>query len=146
MAGWLKLRILTTATRDAPNLEPQGVLSVQIKISARHGHLDEATQEFIRDKAQKLLHYFQRIMMIEVTVDVRDDEKLVEFLVSAEHKHDFVASERNKDVLAAVDLVVHKLEQQVRRYKEKIQDHRRTPHTGTVPGGNEEPSEEPSAE
>lgn len=115
---------------------------MQIKISARHGHLDEATQEYIRDKAQKLLHYFQRIMMIEVTVDVKDDDKLVEILVSAEHKHDFVASERNKEVLAAVDLAVHKLEQQVRRYKEKIQDHRRTPHTGNVAGGDEQPADE----
>ena len=38
---------------------------MQIKISARHGHLDEATQDHIRDKAGKLLTYFQRIMMIE---------------------------------------------------------------------------------
>jgi putative sigma-54 modulation protein len=105
---------------------------VQIKISTRHGHLSEATQQFIREKAEKLLHYFQRIMMIEVTVDLKEEEKTVEFLVSAEHKHDFVASERNQDILAAVDLVLDKLERQVRKYKEKIQDHRRTPSTGEV--------------
>ena len=58
----------------------------------------------------------------------------MEFLVSAEHKHDFVARESNPDILAAVDLVVDKLEQQVRRYKEKIQDHRRRPSTGEVAG------------
>jgi putative sigma-54 modulation protein len=107
---------------------------VQIKISARHGHLSEATQQFIRDKAQKLLHIFQRLTMIEVTVDLKEDNKWVEFVVSAEHKHDFVASERNNDILAAVDLVLDKLENQLRRYKEKIQDHRRTPSVGEVPG------------
>jgi putative sigma-54 modulation protein len=107
---------------------------VQIKISARHGHLSEATQQFIKDKAQKLLHIFQRLTMIEVTVDLQDEEKLVEFMVSAEHKHDFVGRERNKDILAAVDLVMAKLEGQLRRYKEKIQDHRRTPSTGEVTG------------
>ncbi len=112
---------------------------MQIKISARHGHLGDATQQFIREKAEKLLHYFQRLTMIEVTVDFKEDDTLVEFLVSAEHKHDFVASERNKDVHAAVDLVLHKLEQQVRKYKEKIQNHRRTP-TGKASGG--EPEEE----
>ena len=31
-----------------------------------------------------------------------------------------------------MDAVLHKLEGQVRRYKEKIQDHRRTPPTGDV--------------
>ena len=71
-------------------------------------------------------------MMIEVMVDLKEEEKKVEILVSAEHKHDFVASETNADILAAVDLVVHKLEQQVRKYKEKIQDHRRRPSTGEV--------------
>ena len=42
---------------------------MQIKISARHGHLSEATQQFIRDKAEKLLHYFGRLTIIEVTVE-----------------------------------------------------------------------------
>jgi putative sigma-54 modulation protein len=108
---------------------------VQIKISARHGHhLNDGTQQFIREKAQKLNHLFQRLTMIEVTVDMNDEEKFVEFVVSAEHKHDFVASGHNKDLLAAVDLVMAKLEGQLRRYKEKIQDHRRTPSTGEVTG------------
>jgi putative sigma-54 modulation protein len=82
--------------------------------------------------------------MIEVTVDLKEDEKWVEFLVQAEHKHDFVARERNGDILAAVDLVLDKLVTQLRRYKEKIQDHRRTPSTGEVAGAPaaEEPSEE----
>ena len=107
---------------------------MQIKISARHGHLSEATQQFIREKAEKLLHFFNRITSIDVTVDLKNEAKLVEFLVNAEHKHDFVAHESNHDVLAAVDLVVDKLEGQLRRYKEKVQDHRRTPATGKVTG------------
>jgi putative sigma-54 modulation protein len=109
---------------------------VQIKISTRHGHLNEETQNHIREKAGKLLHFFQRIMQIEVVVDLQSDgdDKIVEFLVSAEHKHDFVASERNPNLLAAVDLVLEKLEKQVRKYKEKVQDHRRTPSAGEVAG------------
>lgn len=108
---------------------------MQIKISARHGHLSDATQEFIRDKAQKLTRLFERLTMIEVTVDLKNDgQAWVEFLVKAEHKHDFVARESHPDVLAAVDMVMGKLEMQVRRYKEKIQDRRRTPSAGEVAG------------
>jgi putative sigma-54 modulation protein len=116
---------------------------VQIKISGRHGHVSEATQQFIREKAEKLLHIFQRIMMIEVLVDHKEDECFVEFMVSAEHKHDFVASDKHKDLFAAVDLVLDKLEGQVRRYKEKIQDHRRRPSAGEVAGSPA--AEEPGA-
>jgi putative sigma-54 modulation protein len=107
---------------------------VQVKISAKRGHLSEAAQQFIQEKAQKLLHIFQRLMMIEVIIEQHEEDVAVEFLVSAEHKHDFVASERHKDLYAAVDLVLDKLERQVRRYKEKIQDHRRTPPTGKGSG------------
>lgn len=107
---------------------------MQVKITTRHGHLSEETQQYIQKKAEKLLHYFQRVMMIEVLVDLQEDEKSVELLLSAEHKHDFVAKEKNQDILAAMDLVLAKLEHQVRKYKEKIQDHRRTPSTGDVAG------------
>ena len=83
--------------------------------------------------------------MIEVTVDLKnEDTKMVEFVVQAEHKHDIVARESHDDILAAVDLALAKLEGQIRRYKEKIQDHRRRPSTGHVAGAPalEEPSEE----
>ena len=54
--------------------------------------------------------------------------------MKSEHKHDFVAHESHPDLLAAVDLALGKLEMQVRRHKEKIQDHRRTPSAGEVAG------------
>jgi ribosome hibernation promoting factor len=114
---------------------------VQIKISARHGHhLSDATQQFIRDKAEKLLRYFERLTSIEVTVDV--EGKLVEILAHAEHKHEFVAHESNADVLVAMDAAVSKIEAQIRRYKEKIQDHRRRPSHGDVKAPAPEQSEE----
>jgi putative sigma-54 modulation protein len=72
--------------------------------------------------------------MIEVTVDLNDEQKWVEIVVSAEHKTDLVANGHHKETLAAVDLVVHKLEQQVRKHKERLQDHRRTPAMGDVAG------------
>ncbi len=107
---------------------------MQIKISARHGHLTEASQQFIRDKAQKLTRLFERLTMIEVTVDLKEGTAWVEFLVKSEHKHDFVAHDSHPDLLAAVDLALGKLEMQVRRHKEKIQDRRRTPSAGEVAG------------
>jgi putative sigma-54 modulation protein len=110
---------------------------VQVKISVRHGHLSDGTQAAIREKAERLLHFFDRVTLIEVTVDLKktpEERCRVEFVVQAEHKHDFVATESNQDVMAAVDLVMDKLQGQLRRYKEKIQDHRRTPSAGEVAG------------
>jgi putative sigma-54 modulation protein len=112
---------------------------VQIKISARHGHLRDDNRRFIEEKAEKLLHFFERLTSIEVTVDLEGDLKTVEFVVSAEHKHDFVARESNGDIRAATDLVLAKLEKQLRRYKERVQDHRRTPAMGETRARTETP-------
>jgi putative sigma-54 modulation protein len=102
-----------------------GVASVQVKISARHGHLSEASREKISAKVSKLAKYFERLTAIEVTVNLEHAESpSIELLVSAEHKHDFVATDRAESLLAAVESVAHKVEQQIRKYKERIQEHR----------------------
>jgi putative sigma-54 modulation protein len=98
---------------------------VQIKISTRHGRLSEQTQEKLRAKLEKLTHFFERLTAIELTVDVEhDDNPQVELKVSAEHKHDFVATHGGGEFMAAVDSVIHKVEQQIKKYKEKVQEHR----------------------
>ena len=101
---------------------------MQIEISTRHGSLAGDQQAYVRDKAEKLLKYFGRIMSIEVAVDHLKHEHewqwQVEILVSAEHKHDFVATETAPTPQSAMDKCVHKIEQQLRKYKEKVQEHR----------------------
>jgi putative sigma-54 modulation protein len=100
---------------------------VQIQISTRHGHVSEATQEKIRAKIERLPRYFERLTTIEVTIDLTHRETPgVDLRVSAEHKHDFVATSQAGELLAAVDVVVEKMEQQLRKYKEKVQDRHRT--------------------
>jgi putative sigma-54 modulation protein len=101
---------------------------VQISISARHGTLSEATQAKLRSKVEKLNRYFDRLTAIEVTVDLSSSETpRVDLNVAAEHKHDFVAHEMADSLWAAVDAAIHKMEQQLRRYKEKVQERHRNP-------------------
>ena len=47
--------------------------------------------------------------------------------------NNFFAKEENADLYTAVDLVIDKVEHQIRKYKEKIQDHRKTPSMGELP-------------
>ncbi len=101
---------------------------MHIGISTRHGSLSDGAQAKIRAKLEKLPRLFERLTAIEVTVDLeRRDEPNVDLRVSAEHKHDFVASNRSNDLMGSIDQVMHKLEQQLRKYKKKIQDRHRSP-------------------
>jgi putative sigma-54 modulation protein len=63
-------------------------------------------------------------MAIEVAADHAKHGWVVEILVSAEHKHDFVARETSSTPESAMDLCVHKIEHQLRRYKERVQHHK----------------------
>ncbi len=95
-----------------------------IEITARHVELSPDQQRHLHDKAEKLLKYFGRLMAIEVTAEQKKHAWNVEILVSAEHKHDFVAREEGLTAEVAMDQCVHKIEQQLRRYKEKVQHHK----------------------
>lgn len=106
---------------------------MQVKVSARHGHLGDDVQEQLREKGEKLLHFFNRLTMIEITVDLhaeRDGKRKVEILATAEHDREFVASDEDADVVSAFNRAASHVKQQITHHKEKIQDHRRNPSHG----------------
>jgi putative sigma-54 modulation protein len=99
---------------------------VQISVSVRHGHLSEGSQEKLKAKAEKFGRIFERIMSIELVVDLSDEQSpQVGINVSAEHKHDFVAHAQADSLLSAFDSAQAKIETQLRKYKEKVQERHR---------------------
>jgi putative sigma-54 modulation protein len=105
---------------------------MQTKLSVRHGQLNEDVQKIIIEKSNKLLTFFNRLTMIEVTVDLQDPlRRKVEIKANAEHKHEgLIAHAEDHDLLHAFDMCLKKMEMQLRHYKEKIQEHRREQSVG----------------
>lgn len=100
----------------------KGSPAVQVSISVRHGQLAESTQEKLKSKVEKLSRFFDRLMAIDIIVDLQNEQApAVEIMVSAEHKHDFVATGKAENLLSASDAAAQKIEQQLRKYKEKLQ-------------------------
>lgn len=98
---------------------------MQISISTRHGHLSTGTQDRITEKVEKLLRFNDRLTSTEVIVDLeRVETASVEFRVSVEKAEDFLATDEHENLMAAVDSCLHKIEQQLRKHKEKVQGHR----------------------
>lgn len=108
---------------------------MQIQVTARHGHLSEETQDRLKSKAEKLVRHFERLTSIEWVVDLQEPKRpAVELLVSAEHKHDFVAHDQAENLLTSVESVVHKMDQQLRKYKEKTIGNHRDPEAKRLAG------------
>ena len=114
---------------------------MQVAITTRHGSVSEGTRTYIIEKSEKLLTYFERVTAIQVTVDFEDDRVKVELLVDAEHRHNFVAHDVGEDVHPTFDQALHKMEQQIRKYKEKLQDHRRDRPLNELAHGESEAEE-----
>jgi len=108
--------------------------AVQITISARHGHLSPASQEKITEKVEVVRKFFDRITAIHVTVDLEHRERpALELRVRAEHHDEFVAVAEADSVFAALDGAIEKMENQLRRFKERIKEHRATGHKHLEP-------------
>ena len=107
---------------------------VNVEIAARHGHLSAEHQAEIRDKAEKLLHYFDRLTFIVVTVDLQRDDKAVEVIAKCEHKHEFVGQDSASDLIVALNHAITKVKAQITHYKQKLQDHRHNPSHGGPDG------------
>ncbi len=100
---------------------------MQVNVSARHGSLTGPDQEIIREKSEKVRRLFDRVNAVQVTVDLQhQDQPHVEINVSAEHTQDFVASAKASTVLSALDACIQKVEQQLRKHKEKLTGHKST--------------------
>ncbi|MEN1679098.1 MAG: ribosome-associated translation inhibitor RaiA [Planctomycetota bacterium] len=101
---------------------------MQINLTTRHGQLNEANQEKLRAKAEKLSRFFERLTAIDVVVDLEDSNSpKIDLSVSAEHKHDFKAHAQSSSLASAFDAALQKVEQQLRKYKEKVQTRGRNP-------------------
>ena len=112
---------------------------MQVAITTRHGSIRDEVHEHIVRKSEKLLTYFERVTAIDVTVDFENDRIKVDILVDTEHRHNLVSHNEGDDVTSAFDRALAKMEHQIKRYKEKLQDHRRDRPTNEV--ASSEPAE-----
>ncbi len=98
---------------------------MDIKVVAKHGELTEELQQTIKAKVANLPRLFNRTTGIQVIADLSNSiSPKVEILVSAEETSDFFASQTGSNVLVALDLTISKIEQQLRKHKEKLTEHR----------------------
>ena len=115
-----------------------------ITIVARHLNITEAIKNYALQKASKIKKFFEWILQIQVTLDIGgDNSHIVEMIVSVSRGPTLVAEVSNSDMYKAIDLVVDKIETQLKKHKGKIQSkivRRKKPATnemGGLEGGSE---------
>ena len=100
---------------------------MQILVSGRHMSVGDALKEYCEKKAGKLGKFYDRIQSIDVVVDGHNGLHSVEMIVHSEGTQPFVASEEREDAYAAVDVLMDKIERQIRRHKERLRNRKHPP-------------------
>lgn len=98
---------------------------MQVAVTCRHGSIKPELREYITRKSEKLVRYLDQVSEIDVTVEFEGPRVSVEMLVEIDGYHTIVAHVEGEDTGATFDKTLHKMEQQVHRYKEKKREHRR---------------------
>jgi len=98
---------------------------LEIRITGRRFTVSDKTRAFVNERVEKLLKFWERTLSIHVTLDREGNGHSVEILLSAEHKHDFVARATEERLPTALDQAIGKLERQLAKYKNKIMGRRK---------------------
>jgi putative sigma-54 modulation protein len=105
---------------------------VQVTIIGRHKEVPADVKSYIEGKAAKLPHYYDRVMSVQVILEDTGPLKKVELIVGVAGHEDFVAQEKGAELFACFDVCMDRMENQLRRFKEKIRDNKhKTPTSGT---------------
>ncbi len=95
---------------------------MQVLISGRHMSVSAAVKKYCHEKAERLTRFYDRVQSIEVILDGHSGSHSAEMIVHADCTDPFIAVEQRDDLYAAIDVVVDKVERQLRRHKEKLRN------------------------
>ncbi len=95
---------------------------VVIEFKNRHEHLTERMQENAAAKIARLARYNDRVTRIEVIAESAHKKPEVEFIVHLRRGRPLVAKESGSSFAALVDLLLDRMEAQLRKHKEKRKD------------------------
>jgi ribosomal subunit interface protein len=97
---------------------------VSIEVVSRHQHVSEKTRDFATEKAGRLTRFNSRISRIQVLLDERHEDFISEFIVHVDSGATIVSKEAASGYRASIISAVEKLERQLKKDKEKRQNHK----------------------
>jgi len=98
---------------------------MSVEVTARHMNAPAAKQH-AKERAEKLEEMFPRVEHVRVVLDVEKHRCEAEFIVRAKNHIHIEASEVNNDsdMIAAIDVAFERAERQLRKLRDKVQEHR----------------------
>lgn len=116
-----------------------GESEVTIEFKGRHDHITERMQAHAARKLARLARFQDRLARIEVVADRVHKNPEIELIVHQRRGAPLVCKDRGTSFSATIDLLVDKMEAQLRRLKDKKKD-RKVPEGKAVRAGAAKPA------
>jgi putative sigma-54 modulation protein len=97
---------------------------MQISVTGRHLDITDAIRDYASDKVAHGLADFTRVESVHVILDVEKYRHIAEIVVQAKNHIRVDARDESDDMYASIDSAVDKAQKQLRRLRDKIQDHK----------------------
>lgn len=97
---------------------------MNLQISGHHIEVTPALREYVENKLDPVVRHFDRVTGVTVILSVEKLKQKAEVTLHVPGKDIFV-EEVGEDLYAAIDTMFDKLDRQVQKYKQKVQDHHR---------------------
>ena len=117
---------------------------MNLKISGHHLEVTPALREYVIAKLERVIRHFDQVIDGTVLLAVdnhkeKDKRQKAEITLHLKGKDIFVES-ADGDLYAAIDLLIDKLDRQVLRYKDRVQNHQRNGIKHQIDGAEPTPS------
>ena len=96
---------------------------MNLNISGHHLEVTPAIRDYVVAKLERVTRHFDSVIDVSVIVSVEKLKQNVEATVHVRGK-DIHVEAIDADMYAAIDLLADKLDRQIVKHKEKVQDHR----------------------
>ena len=104
---------------------------MQLSVTFRHMDATCALKDYAKEKVERITKYFPDPIKAHVVLSCdRGYHHVADIVITLHNGIVIKGEESTEDMYSSIDLVMAKIERQVRRYKEKIRDHR--PGVGEV--------------
>ena len=102
---------------------------MNLNISGHHIEVTPAIRNYVVAKLERVTRHFDSVIDVSVIVSVEKLKQKAEVTVHLSGKDIYVES-IDEDLYAAIDILADKLDRQIQKHKQKVQDH----HRGEKPG------------
>lgn len=108
---------------------------MQINITGHHVEVTPALRAYVNEKLSRISRHFDHVISINVVLNVEKHRNDAEATLHAAGKSLF-ANASDADMYAAIDALIDKLDKQVKRYKDRLQDHQASRDDHSAPLGS----------